>query len=164
MFCHTHGIQSDIPWLSANQHSGLEPHSLYNLDSRIIHGGTPITQCGQRPNTTHYAIQVIFSKSPLKQLLGPGGLIWIPETGSMCGLLHNNCLCMLSHQSQRPPQRTPPLGQRGWSPEPSSSLGQARLTQSHQSCGESLGHRNQTYGRYGGTQDRKSEYFIMLCV
>ena len=28
MFCHTHGIRSDIPGLSANQHSGLELPSL----------------------------------------------------------------------------------------------------------------------------------------
>ena len=27
-FCHTHGIRSDIPQLSANQHSGLKPPSL----------------------------------------------------------------------------------------------------------------------------------------
>ena len=28
MFCHTRGIRSDIPQLSANQHSGLKPPSL----------------------------------------------------------------------------------------------------------------------------------------
>ena len=31
MFCHTHGIRSDIQRLSANQHSGLEPPSLKYL-------------------------------------------------------------------------------------------------------------------------------------
>ena len=30
MFCHTRGIQSDIPRLSANQHSGLDPTQLIN--------------------------------------------------------------------------------------------------------------------------------------